>query len=105
MDLASLKHTADLAHNIAVEKQNALERLRSRQLLVYHDHVFVADAATITMAHVLREANQGRASYLLDSNNNPCRIDDMADFVTRLVQKNQEALNSYHQIFQSFRRK
>jgi hypothetical protein len=103
MDLASLKRTADLAHNIAVEKQNALERLRSRQLLVYHDHVFVADPETITLANILSQGH--KEAYMLDRNNNPCRIIDTQDFLQKLLQKNQESLNAYHQIYESFRKR
>jgi hypothetical protein len=103
MDLESLKQTSDLAHNIAVEKQNALERMRSRQLLVYQDHVFVADPETITLANILSQGH--KEAYMLDRNNNPCRIMDTQDFLHKLLQKNQESLNAYHQIHESFRKR
>lgn len=103
MDVESLKKISDLAHNVAVEKQNALERMRSRQLLIYHDHVFIADAETITLANILSQ--RSKEAYILDRNNNPCKITDTGDFLHRLLEKNQESLNAYHQIYESFKKR
>jgi aryl-alcohol dehydrogenase-like predicted oxidoreductase len=103
MDVESLKKISDLAHNIAVEKQNALERLRTRQLLIYQNHIFRADAETINLANILLQNN--KTTYILDSNNNPCRIDNIKDFLDKLIEKNQESLNAYHQIYESFKKR
>jgi len=105
MDLESLKKTADLMHDIAVSKQNALERMKSRQILVYNDHVFRADAETINLVNILKQNQQDKTIYMIDSNNNPCEIKDPSEFLAKLLERNQESINAYHQLYQTFRKK
>lgn len=105
MELKKLKDTADLVHNMVVEKQNALEKMRSRQILVYNNHVFKADPQTITLVSCLLQHHQGEALHVIDSNDNPCQIDDPKDFLAKLISKNQEAVNALHQLHQKFKNK
>jgi len=105
MDLESLKKTADLMHDIAVSKQNALERMKSRQILVYNNHVFRADAETINLVNILKHNQQDKTIYMIDSNNNPCEIKDSSEFLSKLLERNQESINAYHQLYQTFRKK
>lgn len=105
MDVESLKKTADLMHDIAVSKQNALEKLRSRQVLIYNNHVFRADAETLNLIHALRQSQQDKTIYVLDTNNNPCEIRDSSDFMKKLLERNQESINAYHQLYQTFKKR
>jgi len=105
MDVESLKKTADLMHDIAVSKQNALEKLRSRQILIYNNHAFRADVETLNFVHALRQFQQDKIIYVLDINNNPCEIQDSSDFMKKLLERNQESINVYHQLYQTFKKK
>jgi hypothetical protein len=103
MDISELKKSAELSYDIAVAKRNALERAESRQLMAQDGHLFRADAETICLVKTLME---GRDSFfVLDANKNPCEIKDPNDFLRRLVQRNQETLNAYHQIYTTFSKK
>jgi anion-transporting ArsA/GET3 family ATPase len=105
MDLESLKTTADAMHDMYVTKQNALEKLRGRQVLVYQDHVFRADAETITLVKVLLEQRPQQALYILDCNQNPCEIKNAGDFLDKLLERHQESVNDYHKIYQTFKKR
>jgi len=101
MDFGELKKHSDLSYDIATAKANALERAQSRQQFAYNGHLFKADADTICLVKTLSEL-QGAPFYVLDANQNPVEIKDPKDFLMNLVERNQETLNSYHQIAQSF---
>ena len=103
MDISQLKKSADLSYDKAVAKRNALERAESRQLIAQDGHLFRADAHTICLVRTLME---GRDSfYMLDANNNPVEVKDPNNFLTRLIERNQESLNSYHQTYIDFSKK
>jgi hypothetical protein len=103
MDISQLKKSADLSYDTAVAKRNALERAESRQLIAQDGHLFRADAQTICLVRTLME---GRDSFfMLDANNNPVEIKDPHDFLGRLIARNQESLNSYHQTYIDFSKK
>lgn len=103
MDISQLKKSADLSYDTAVAKRNALERAESRQLIAQDGHLFRADAHTICLVRTLME---GRDSFfMLDANNNPVEIKDPNDFLSRLIERNQESLNSYHQTYLDFSKK
>jgi hypothetical protein len=103
MDISQLKKSADLSYDTAVAKRNALERAESRQLIAQDGHLFRADAHTICLVRTLME---GRDSfYMLDANNNPVEVKDPNNFLTRLIERNQESLNSYHQTYIDFSKK
>ena len=68
--------------------------------MVYNEHIFRADAETITLVKTLGETHT--PLFVLDTNNNPVEITDPADFLKTLVQRNQEAISSYHQMSKTF---
>ena len=105
MEVEKLKAQSDLAHNISVEKKTALEKMHSRQTVVYNNQIFKANPETICLVKILAEANPGKAVYLTDTNNNPCEIQDSADFLNRLIERNQESVNEYHRYYSKFRRR
>ena len=47
MDIGELKKQSDLSYSVAIAKRNALEKCNARQVLVYNEHIFRADPATI----------------------------------------------------------
>ena len=100
MDIGELKKQADLSYDISVAKRNALERVESRQIFAYNGHLFRADAETICLVQTLKQHKD--SFYILDTNNNPCEIKDPANFLNKLIERNQETLNAYHQINESF---
>ena len=100
MDIGELKKQADLSYDISVAKKNALERVESRQIFAYNGHLFRANAETICLVKTLSEHKDN--FFILDTNNNPCEIKDPANFLNKLIERNQETLNAYHQINESF---
>ena len=101
MDVPELKKYSDRSFDITVQKKNALERSRSRQILAYNGHLFRADAVTINLAQTLQDRAGG--FYVLDLNDNPCLITDAKEFVNRLIARNQESLNEYHRWYQTLK--
>jgi len=105
MDIKKLKDQSDLAHNISIEKKNALEKMRSRQTLVYNNQIFKANSETITLVKTLLEQRPNQEIYIIDTNSNPCEIKDSKDFLDKLIQRNQESINEYHRFYSRFKRR
>ena len=103
MDIRELKKQSDLSYDIAIAKRNALEKAHSRQVLAYEGHLFRADPQTICLVRTLKETNDN--FFVLDTNNNPVEISSPDEFLARLIERNQEALNAYHQMYETFTRK
>jgi len=103
MDIRELKQQSDLSYDTAVAKRNALEKAHARQVLAYDGHLFRADPQTICLVRTLKEKN-GKF-FVLDTNSNPVEIKDADDFLNKLIERNQEALNTYHQMYETFTRK
>lgn len=103
MDIRSLKQQSDLSYDVAVAKRNALEKANSRMVMAYNGNLFRADANTIGIVRTLKESND--TFFLLDTNNNPVKITDGDNFLERLIERNQEALNAYHQMYETFTKK
>tara|TARA_Y100000741_G_scaffold274092_1_gene214102 strand:+ start:469 stop:786 length:318 start_codon:yes stop_codon:yes gene_type:complete len=103
MDIGELKKQSDLSYDIAIAKRNALEKAKSRQVLVYNEHIFCADTQTICLVKTLKDLHQ--TFFVLDSNNNPVEIQNPQQFLEKLIERNQESLSSYHQMSKTFERK
>jgi hypothetical protein len=43
--------------------------------------------------------------YILDTNNNPVEISNPKEFLQILIERNQEAISSYHQMSKTFEKK
>ena len=104
MDFRELKKQSDLSYDIAVAKRNALEKANARLVVVYNEHIFRADSETINIVKTLSEVSTV-PFYVLDSNNNPVEISNPKEFLQILVQRNQEAISSYHQMSKTFEKK
>ena len=103
MIAGELKQKADLSYDISVAKNNALERSESRQIIAHNEHLFKADAQTICLVKTLSEHKE--TFFVLDTNNNPCEIKEPAEFLNKLIERNQETLNAYSQIHETFKRR
>ncbi len=103
MDIGKLKKYSDLAHDLNVTKRNSLEKMRARQIMAYEGRLFRADAQTINTVSTLKA--HSKQFYLLDTNNNPCKIKDPDDFLRKLIERNQETLNTYSQLHEDLRRR
>ena len=103
MDIGELKKQSDLSYNTAIAKRNALEKANTRQVMVYKDHIFRADPQTICLVKILKEEKD--SFFLLDTNQNPVEITDPSDLLSKLIERNQESLSSYHQMYKTFQRK
>jgi hypothetical protein len=103
MDIGELKKQSDLSYDIAIAKRNALEKAHTRQVIVYNEHIFRADPQTICLVKTLKETRD--TFFVLDTNNNPVEIKDSQDFLSKLIERNQESLSSYHQMYKTFERK
>lgn len=101
MDINELKHHSDLSFDRAVAKKNLLSRAESEMITVYRDHIFRADAVTIATVRALMESHE--QFFILDSNSNPVKIDNTKEFLNLLIQRQQAALNTYHQTYQSLK--
>ena len=55
MDIGNIKKHSDLNFEVAQAKKNALEKLRSRQILAYNERLFTADANTINLVSTLKQ--------------------------------------------------
>ena len=103
MDIGELKKQSDLSYDITIAKRNAIEKANTRQIIVYNEHIFRADPQTICLVKTLKEAED--TFFILDTNNNPVEIKDTQHFLSKLIQRNQESLSSYHQMYKTFERK
>jgi hypothetical protein len=104
MDIGSLKKESDLSFDVAIAKRNALEKAHSRLVVVYNEHIFRADAETINLVKTLEEVHSS-PFYILDTNNNPMEVSNSKELLHVLVERNQEAMSSYHQMSKTFEKR
>src|SRR5210317_1086315 len=104
MDIGELKKQSEISYDIAVAKRNALKKAHARQVVVYNQHIFRADAETINLVKTLSES-QTSPLLMLDMNNNPVEIPDPNEFLKILIERNQEAISSYLQMSKTFEKR
>ena len=103
MDIGTLKDYSDQAYDLAQTKKNALEKMRSRQIVAYNGRLFRADAQTINVVQTYKA--HSKKFYMLDTNDNTCHITDPDEFLRILIERNQETLNIYHQLHEDLKNK
>jgi hypothetical protein len=103
MDIGELKKQSDLSYDTAIAKRNALEKAHSRMVVVYREHIFRADPEMICLVRTLKETAD--EFFVLDTNQNPVEITDPAEFLQILIERNQEAINSYYQMSKTFEKR
>lgn len=101
MDRSSFKKISDDSYDLWVSKNNAIEKLRSRQILAYDGHLFKADPETINHVRCLSE-KLPRGFSMLDSNKNPVYINDPTQFLDILIERNQESVNEYLALYREW---
>lgn len=101
--IKDLKAESDLAFDVQQQKQNFLESCKARQIMAYGGGIFFIDSQHIAFLKAMRDLGKSKI-YVLDYNNNPIHI-DVVDFLDRSVERYQEALNTYHQLYQKLKRK
>ena len=103
MDIGKIKEYSDLAHDLALTKKNALEKCRANQIFAYNGKLFKADAETINLVSTLKSYSE--TFTILDTNQNPCQIENPDNFLEVLIQKNQESLNAYRKLLEQLKRR
>jgi hypothetical protein len=103
MDISELKKISQKNFDIALAKQNEIEKARSRMIMAYEGHLFLANSETINYVSCMKGLKD--SFVILDTNENPVLIDDPAQFLDRLITKNQEVLNSYLQAYKNFEKR
>ena len=103
MDLLKLKSISQQSYDVSLKKSNALRKAESDLVTVYRYHIFRADTLTICTVRTLMESNS--TFFILDTNLNPVEIVNPGEFLETLTQRNQSALNTYHQAYQKFKSK
>ena len=68
--------------------------------MVYQEHIFRADGETINLVKHLSDSQS--VFYILDTNKNPVEITNPTEFLKLLIERNQEAISSYHQMYKTF---
>ena len=101
MDISEFKKQSDKSYSIALAKQNALEKAKSKMLMAFDGHLFLANAETINLVKTLSELHTS-PFYILDTNDNPVEITDPKKLLEQLITRNQEVLNNYHADFKNF---
>ena len=76
MDIGNIKKHSDLNFEVARAKSNALEKMRSRQIMAYNERLFTADADTINLLSTRTHKN--KAFSVVDVNAPPCPVTDPA---------------------------
>ena len=77
--------------------------MRSRQIIAYNGRLFRADAETINVVQTFK--SHSKKFYMLDTNDNPCHITNPEEFLRLLIERNQETLNSYNQLFEDLKKR
>jgi hypothetical protein len=103
MDISDIKKYSDLAHDLALTKRNALEKCRARQIIAHNGRLFRANTDTINLVATLQA--HAKTFVILDVNDNPCDITDPADFLQKLIERNQETLNTLNQLHQQLKKR
>jgi len=77
--------------------------MRSRQIIAYNSRLFRADAETINVVQTFKV--HLKKFYMLDTNDNPCHITNPDEFLRLLIERNQETLNSYNELFENLKKR
>ena len=102
MDIRELKKQSDRSYSTALAKQNALEKAKSRMIMAHDGHLLLANPETINLVQTLSKHHD--QFVILDSNDNPYMVTDPTTLLEKLISKNQEVLNTYHQAHKEFQR-
>jgi hypothetical protein len=87
---------------ISNQKKNLKNRL-NQMLLVHHNNgVFVADPTTINFVSYMMTQQQGM--YILDTKENPIRVQDLPEFCRKLEDAYEDAMREYSEEFDKIKK-
>ena len=101
--IKDLKAESELAFDVQQQKQNFLEACRARQTMAHGGGIFFIDSQHIAFLKAMKDLGKSQI-HILDHNDNPIQV-DVAEFLDRSVERYQDALNTYHQLYQKLKRK
>ena len=101
--LKALKEHSNHAFEIQQQKENYLETAKARMIVSYNGGIFSINQEHISYLKSMSDLGYKKI-FILDSNNNPIEV-DTHDFLQKSVEKHQEALNTYHKLYNQFKRK
>ena len=102
MDIGKLKTYSNLAHDLAQTKKNALEKCKARQIIAYNGRLFRADAQTINVVSTFKAHN--KKFIMLDVNDNPILIENLADFKDIILDRYTTSTLEYYEEYQKLKK-
>ena len=100
--IKDLKDESDLAFDVQLQKQNLLEACRARQVMSHAGGLFLVDESLISFLKSLKDLDV-TDTVLLDKNQNPIKV-RVEELLDRSLERYQEAVNTYHQLYENIRR-
>ena len=104
-EIESLIQAADRRALLENQVEHAKERFTALNILAWDGHVFELTPGFVTYVLLQFMYNQkdGTPVVLLDRKNEPVLVEDMEEFVDQMQERHTEALNDYHDKYQSLR--
>ena len=100
--IKDLKAESELAFDVQLQKQNLLEACRARQVMAHAGGLFLVDESLISFLKSLKDLNV-TDTVLLDKNQNPIKV-RVEELLDRGLERYQEAVNTYHRLYENMRR-
>ena len=100
--IKDLKDESDLAFDVQLQKQNLLEACRARQVMAHGGGLFLVDESLISFLKSLKDLGV-TDTVLLDKNQNPIKV-RVEELLDRSLERYQEAVNTYHRLYENMRR-
>jgi hypothetical protein len=85
---------ANYRQTLANQKRNIRSRMQMLQMVHYNNGSFVADTNTIGFINGLMAANK-KSAIVLDTKENPIKIDNLHEFFELIIEKYTESTNEY----------
>jgi hypothetical protein len=85
---------ANYRQTLANQKRNIRTRMQMLQSVHYNNGSFLADTVTIGFINSLLAAKR-KSAIVLDTRENPIKIDNLQEFQDLLIEKYTEATNEY----------
>jgi hypothetical protein len=85
---------ANYRQTLANQKRNIRSRMQMLQMVHYNNGSFIADTNTIGFINGLLAANK-KSAIVLDTKENPIKIDNLQEFFELIIEKYTESTNEY----------
>lgn len=77
-----------------IQKQNLIQRMRNQRTVLFNNGMFIADPTTIAFVKALIDQGYEEA-IVIDSKDIPIKVQDLKDFLDKLMDANFKATNEY----------